>query len=285
MLPKQGNLERPCIGQERARSKRNKSDPINQAINQPSNLSQEIPGKTKIETGKTNSMHTKDPTHSINNANDRIVNSNPFMSDAPFHPDPLPKPPMKPIRQNITHNQNSQNIQDISPNINFDFKENSPFQEGIMSETYQRLDKTFFEEPKKLGDLINKGNFIHKYLPKQMDIDIDKILEIIQRKVLKGTHMPIEIKEIQAGYLCSSYFKDLSLYLSQNKLPRSKVPIRNFETLAEKYVLLDSLLFNYCSRDCSPSSTRNMCRQDYSPLSQKIVCRTPRSHKNLLNYQ
>ena len=38
----------------------------------------------------------------------------------------------------------------------FDFKENSPFQEGIMSETYQKLDKTFFQEPKELGDLIMK---------------------------------------------------------------------------------------------------------------------------------
>ena len=169
--------------------KEKKPDPINQAINQPSNLSQEIPGRTKIETGKTNGTHTKDPAHSINNANDRIIYSNPFMSDAPFHPDPLLKPPVKPIRQNIICNQNSQNVQDISPNINFDVQENSPFQEGIMSETYQRPDKTFFQEPKELGDLINKGNFIHKYLPKQTDID--KILEIIQRKVLKGTHLPI----------------------------------------------------------------------------------------------
>ena len=68
VFPKQGNLERPCIGQGRAGSKRKKPDPINQAINQPSNLSQEIPGRTKIETRKTNSMHTKDTTHSINNA-------------------------------------------------------------------------------------------------------------------------------------------------------------------------------------------------------------------------
>ena len=86
-----------------------------------------------------------------------------------------------------------------------------------MSETFQRLDKTFFQNPTELGDLINKGNFIHKYLPKQMDID--KILEVIQRKVLKGTHMPIEVKEIQAGYFCSPYFKDLYLYLLQNKPP------------------------------------------------------------------
>ena len=36
----------------------------------------------------------------------------------------------------MTHDQSSQNVQDINPSINFDFEENSPFLEGIMSETY-----------------------------------------------------------------------------------------------------------------------------------------------------
>ena len=82
---------------------------------------------------------------------------------------------------------------------------------------------------------------VQKFLPKQTDID--KILDVIQRKVLKGTHLPVEVKEIHVGYLYSPYFKDLYLYLSQNKLPSSKLAIRKFETLSEKYVLLDSLLF------------------------------------------
>ena len=169
--------------------------------------------------------------HTTNSANDRIVNNNPFMPDVPFHLDPLLTCPKQPIKQNMTHKQNSQNVQDINPNINFDFEENSPFQEGVMSETFQRLDKSFFQDPKELGDLINKGNFVYKYLPKQTDID--KILEVIQRKMLKGMHLPMEVKEIQAGYLCSPYFKDLYLYLSQNKLPSSKVAIRKLETLAK----------------------------------------------------
>ena len=74
-------------------------------------------------------------------------------------------------------------------------------------------------------------------------MDIDKVLEVIQRKVLKGTHLPMEIKEIQAGYLCSPYFKDLYLYLSQNKLPSLKSAIKKLEALTERYALLDSLLF------------------------------------------
>ena len=53
----------------------------------------------------------------------------------------------------------------------------------------------------------------------------------------------VTIKEIQAGYLSSSYFKDIYLYLAQSKLPSSKTAIRKIEMLGEIYILLDSLLF------------------------------------------
>ena len=56
-------------------------------------------------------------------------------------------------------------------------------------------------------------------------------------------HLPVTVKEIQAGYLISPYFKDLYLYLAQNKLPSTKTAISKGEMLAEKYILLDSLLF------------------------------------------
>ena len=82
---------------------------------------------------------------------------------------------------------------------------------------------------------------IHKYLPKQ--VDIDKILNIIKRKVLKGTHLPLTIKEIQAGYLSSSFFKDLFVYWAHNKLPNMKHAIHIVLTLSPNYVLLDQLLF------------------------------------------
>ena len=55
------------------------------------------------------------------------------------------------------------------------------------------------------------------------------------------------IKEIQAGYLNSSYFKEIYQYLAQNRLPSKKPAIKRVETLAEKYILLDSLLFKLTS--------------------------------------
>ena len=78
-------------------------------------------------------------------------------------------------------------------------------------------------------------------MPKQTDKD--KILEIIRKKVLKGTHLPLTIKEIQAGYLNSLYFKDIYQYLAQNRLLSKKALIKKVEILAEKYILLDFLLF------------------------------------------
>ena len=70
------------------------------------------------------------------------------------------------------------------------------------------------------------------------------MLKIIQRKVLKGTHLPVTIKEIQAGYFNSPYFQDIYLYLAQNKLPISKSAIHKVEVLAERHIFfLDSLLF------------------------------------------
>ena len=56
---------------------------------------------------------------------------------------------------------------------------------------FQRLGKSFFQDPKELDNLINVGTLIQKCLPKQTDID--RILHIIQRKVLKGTHLLVKI--------------------------------------------------------------------------------------------
>ena len=124
--------------------KKKKTDTINQSINQPSNLSQKIPGRTEIETRKTNHVHYKDLMHSINNMSGMMTNNNPLIPDVPIHPSPVYRPLPKPIKQDMSYPQGSQsstNIENINPNINFDFEENSPFQEGIMSKTFQRLNK------------------------------------------------------------------------------------------------------------------------------------------------
>ena len=106
---------------------------------------------------------------------------------------------------------------------------------------YESPDKSYLEQPLELSDLVDSTKIIHKYLQKQ--VDIDKILDIIKRKVLKGTHLPLTIKEIEAGYLSSSFFKDLFVYQAHSKLPNKRNAICKVLTLSQNYVLLDQLLF------------------------------------------
>ena len=125
--------------------------------------------------------------------------------------------------------------------LKIEIEVNSPFQESIISEVYERPDKSYFQEPIELKDLIDTNNIVQQFLPKQTDID--KILEIIRKKVLKGTHLPLTIKEIQTGYLNSLYFKDIYIYLAHNRLLSKRAAMKRVELLAEKYIMLDSLLF------------------------------------------
>ena len=111
------------------------------------------------------------------------------------------------------------------------------------------------------------GNLIHKFLPRQTDTD--KILHIIQRKVLRGTHLPVEIKEIQAGYLHSPYFKDIYQYLLQNKL---QIGHKKLEALSEKYVLIDSLLFRiYPEKDTAVLAIPETCVDKIITLYHKSL--------------
>ena len=157
----------------------------------------------------------------------------------PFYPDPLIKSP--PRLPDIKTLDSRRMTLDLDLDINKDFQENSPYQEGKISEAYHRPNISQLLDPPELAELINTNNLVQKYLPKWTDID--KILEITQRKVLKGTHLPVPIMEIQAEYLNSTYFKDMYLYLAQHKLLGSKSAIHKIEVLVERYILLDSLLF------------------------------------------
>ena len=159
-----------------------------------------------------------DPTHIVPQIGPKIQHR----TSPPYH-DPYTRPPPKP--PDVTNPKDSwKELSDNDLDRNVDIEENSPFQEGIISEIYERPDTSYIQEPQELKDLIDTTKLIQKFLPKQMDID--KILDIIKRKVLKGTYLPLTIKEIQAGYLSSPYFKDLYLFLSQNKLPTKRSSIK-----------------------------------------------------------
>ena len=50
--------------------------------------------------------------------------------------------------------------QETKESSKIEIEENSPFQESIISEIYERPDKSYFQEPTELKDLINTNNIV-----------------------------------------------------------------------------------------------------------------------------
>ena len=69
--------------------------------------------------------------------------------EQPFYPDPICRPPPRPpdnLRPKCPESE-----LDTGPKIDIEFEENSPHQEDIILEFYQRPNKSYFQELKDLG--------------------------------------------------------------------------------------------------------------------------------------
>ena len=79
------------------------------------------------------------------------------------------------------------------PDPSMDIEENSPHQEGIITETYVAPDQSYLEQPQKLIKLVNTLKLVQRHLLQQADID--RILNIIKRKVLKGCTCQLPLRK------------------------------------------------------------------------------------------
>ena len=84
--------------------------------------------------------------------------------DQPFHPDLIYRPPLRPP-ENLWP-ESPENKSAIKPKIDIEFEENSPYQEGIISEFYQRPNKSYLQQPKDLENLVNTGNLVQIFFTK-----------------------------------------------------------------------------------------------------------------------
>ena len=82
----------------------------------------------------------------------------------PSYHDPYSRPPPKP--PDISDPLDSRkDLLDNDSDRKLEIEENSPFQEGIISEIYERPDNSYVQEPQELTDLIDTSKLIQKYLP------------------------------------------------------------------------------------------------------------------------
>ena len=98
-----------------------------------------------------------------------------------------------------------------------------------------------FVLPPPLESLLDKAKMAYKFLPKQGDID--RLIAKINKKVLRDTKLCVDLRDLKEAYLTSQHFRDIYLYLLQNRMPLGKGAAKKLDQNARNYLILDGLLF------------------------------------------
>ena len=61
--------------------------------------------------------------------------------------------------------------------------------------------------------------------------------------MLRDTNLCVDLRNLKAAYFTSPHFRDIYLYLFQNRLPLGKGAARRLDQNARNYLILDGLLF------------------------------------------
>ena len=99
--------------------------------------------------------------------------------------------------------------------------------------------------PPVLGDQITDSTLMHRYLPRQADID--RIMNQIKRKYLTKLELICSLRDMQAAYLNSPDFKDIYLSVGMNRLPNTTRSARKLERDLRNavYMIHGGLLYRY----------------------------------------
>ena len=83
---------------------------------------------------------------------------------------------------------------------------------------------------------LTKLNIQFYYINIFLKTDINRLLEQINRKVLRNTHLPGPVRDLEAAYLDSPHFRDICIYLQQNRLPSHKRLAKRMEIQVNNYL-------------------------------------------------
>ena len=101
----------------------------------------------------------------------------------------------------------------LESQLDKEIESNSPYQEAAIEQEFTRLTENYYRHSPDLKQLINTSEVVYKF--SSIQIDFHKEIKLIEKKILEGKHLPMTIKEIQAGHLNSLYFKNINLYSVQ----------------------------------------------------------------------
>ena len=98
-----------------------------------------------------------------------------------------------------------------------------------------------FIRPPPLEELVDPTKIKQTFIPHQGELT--KLLKQIRTRILRSTHLVNDLRDLKAAYLTSPHFRDIYIYLNQNKVPLNRLAARRIEINSRNYMLLDGLLF------------------------------------------
>ena len=154
-------------------------------------------------------------------------------------PDAIPKVPDQPIPFQGLINPRPLDIRLLGTLPGYDDDKDDKNQPEV---SIRQPDKTMYRKSKKLFDEIQDEMIFRKHLPRQLEIN--KFLEPLKRKVIHDYDIPISIKELSAEYEKSPFFMDIYKYITKGHIPSSikGQALRKLKTGYEDYLVIDDVL-------------------------------------------
>ena len=132
-------------------------------------------------------------------------------------------------------------LRDLRGDPFLDPEDEKPLEEAMVEGNFRSPILEDFIIPPTLSEETKGKTILAKNLPKQTDID--RLLAVLNRKILTRSRFPDGLKDLEAAYTHSACFKDIYEYLRYNKLPSNPRKAHQIQINANNHFLLGTLLF------------------------------------------
>ena len=132
-------------------------------------------------------------------------------------------------------------VQDLKGDPWLDPHLEAPLEESSVESMFRSPMKEDFIIPPTLGETLKNKTLLAKNLPKQTDID--RLMKVLNRKILTHSRFPEPMKDLEASYLHSGVFKDIYEYIRYNRLPTNQTKAKQTQINSINYFTIGSLLF------------------------------------------
>ena len=120
-------------------------------------------------------------------------------------------------------------LRDLRGDPFLDPEDEKPLEEAMVEGNFRSPILEDFIIPPTLSEETKGKTILAKNLPKQTDID--RLLAVLNRKILTRSRFPDGLKDLEAAYAHSACFKDIYEYLRYNKLPSNQGRLIKFKSM------------------------------------------------------